>query len=123
MGLRYNLYNQNDLYLENYCNLMNITTSIINYISNKNYNQLPCINQNKIDICNNVNNIFSNIYIVNPLYINIVNILNSSVNKMLNCNNINYISKKDNSYNYELILLIILTLIGIKYITQKLKKL
>jgi hypothetical protein len=102
------MYLRVENYNENYCHLLNITKAIL-YATSK-FNSidvyLECTNQNRYDFCNNITNIFSNIYIIpTSNNIKIVNILQSAITNTLQCDKINNKIKniKILQFNYDII--------------------
>jgi hypothetical protein len=105
---------------ENYCNLINVTTAILGLTSKMTYaEKIPCINQNISELCNNINNLFSTIYVIpNPQFIKVTNLLHDSLINTLNCNKIEIknVVIKNLHFNFKLIPIAIVIYLILKYI-------
>lgn len=77
---------------ENYCHLINVTNVIISYTSNGsipniyNYYFSNCKYINRLDLCELYNNTFYSIKVI-PIYKKIIELLKTSIELTLDCNN------------------------------------
>lgn len=112
--MSFRVYETND-----YCNILNITYSILNVATNSpNYDKIPCINQNKEDICKNVKILFDTSYIIPiPNYVNIINVLQNSVMNVLECNKVEI----NHKFNYSIISFIMIIFMIYILLIRKLK--
>jgi hypothetical protein len=109
-------------YKENYCHLLNITNAILGITTQvEYYEKIPCENQPKNIICDNINKLFSNVIILSPPYVKVIDVLNRSLTNTLDCNNT--IIPDNNSYELSgIIILMIIGLIIIRFFNYKLKQ-
>jgi len=114
-----------DLYeTKNYCNILNITKSILGIASKIRYNYFDCMNQNKYETCNYINDLFERSSIIPvPHYAPIVNVLEKSVMSVLECDKVKLIHYQNNTLlNYELILFFIIISYIIYFFVIKYRK-
>jgi len=119
-----------NLRIENYCHLLNITNAILSYTSKYYYKYIECQSQSRETFCNNINELFSDVYIIpNPSYIKIVNLLERSLMNTLECSKYNnkFISNKTHIlyFNSDIIYIIIIAFLlafSILYINKTFKK-
>ena len=103
-------------YNENYCHILNITNAILGVTTQVvHYKKIPCENQPKNIFCDNINKLFSNVIILNPPYIKVVDVLNKSLSNTLDCNN----TVTNNTYHYELIPIMILALVIVRLLSRR----
>ena len=97
---------------ENYCHLLNVTKSILSITAKVNNNiYISCANQTKESICNNINILFLNSFVIpNSNYVKVIDMLQKSLINTLQCNSNNTSTSviiKTQKFNFDIVYIII----------------